>query len=246
MLPSPVAGPSPTVEAASNAPTPYYPQPAPPPETNGKVAGPTAYAPGPTLSGTPSPLGGPGAREHDGFFLRLTVGTGAGFASYREAIDGSRTEDVETGGVAGETEVAIGGRVVGDLIVHGNLLLSGVGDANKTVQGVQNASKKIDASLVLFGGGLTYYFMPHNVYLSGMFGMGAMKESRDDRMIVESKLGIGGALMLGKEWWAGPRAQWGLGSALRGTLLSAPVSLGGVDSRMFGSQITIAFSATYN
>lgn len=232
--------------APDAAPTPYYPQPAPPPETNGYLAGPTAYAPGPTLSGTPSPLGGPGAREHEGFFLRLTVGAGAGFAGYREAVDGSRTEDVETGGVAGEMEVAIGGRIIGDLILHGNLLLTGVGDANKTVSGVKNASYKIDTSLALLGGGATYYFMPYNVYLSGMFGVGAMSESRDDKRIVESGSGIGAALMVGKEWWAGPRAQWGLGAALRGTLLSAPVTVGGVDSRMLGSQITIAFSATYN
>jgi len=245
--PAPVDPNAPPAPVDPNAPpTPYYPQPAPPPETNGYLAGPTAYAPGPTLSGTPSPLGGPGAREHDGFFLRLTIGAGAGFASYREAVDGSRTEDVETGGVAGETEVAIGGRIIGNLIVHGNLLLTGVGDANKTVSGVKNASYKIDTSLALLGGGATYYFMPYNVYLSGMLGVGSMNESRDDKRVIESGSGIGGALMLGKEWWAGPRAQWGLGAALRGTLLSAPVTVGGVDSRMFGSQITIAFSATYN
>jgi len=237
--------PSPEVEPVS-PPAPYFPQPAPDVDASGYAQGPTAYAAGPTLSGTPSPLGGPGAREHDGFFLRLTVGTGAGFMSYRESIDGVRTEDVSTGGVAFEMEAAVGGRVVGNLLVHANLLLSSVNDANKTVSGVKNASDTTDSRLVLLGGGLTYYFMPYNVYVSGMLGVGQLSETRDGERALRSGAGIGGALMVGTEWWAGPRAEWGLGAALRGTLLNGPVTIGGIDSRLNGSQITIVFSATYN
>ncbi len=198
------------------------------------------------LSGRPARLNRPGAREHDGFFLRLTIGAGAGFARYRESVDGRRIETVETGGVAGQLSVAVGGRVVGNLIVHGNLLLGGVGDANKTVSGVDDASSVTSSSFMLLGGGLTYYFMPYNVYLSGMAGLGYIDEARDDKLAFESGTGVGGSLMLGKEWWVGRRAEWGMGAALRGTLLSAPVSIAGVESRLRGSQVTIAVSVTYN
>jgi hypothetical protein len=70
-----------------------------------------------------------------------------------------------------------------------------------------------DVSLAAFGVGLTYYFMPANVYLSGSFGVGsiAMTEiysntSRDDVAV------LAGEVAFGKEWWIGE--DWGLGAAL--------------------------------
>ncbi len=242
----PVTSPAPS-EPPTYPPTPYYPQPAPA-EVEGTVPVTDAqlYAAGPVISGRPARLNSPGAREHEGFFLRLALGAGAGFARYRESVDGQRTETVQTGGLAGQLEIAVGGRVVGNLIVHGNLLVGGVGDANKTVSGVKDASNKIGGSLGLIGGGVTYYFMPYNAYVSGMIGAGSMDETRDDQLSVESGPGLGGSLMPGKEWWVGQRAEWGMGAALRGTMLSAPVQIAGIESRLLASQVTIAVSVTLN
>ena len=125
-------------------------------QTEGDAAQ-TIYAPSSVLSARPARLNSPGAREHEGFFLRVTVGAGAGFSSYRESVDGRRTETVKTGGVTGQFELAIGGRVVENLIVHGNVLIGGVGDANKTVSGVKDASNKISSTVSMLGAGVTYY-----------------------------------------------------------------------------------------
>jgi len=226
------------------APAPYYPQPAP---SEAPAAGPASiqYGPGPIAVGEPTPVAAPGAREHDGFFLRVSVGVGAGFTSYREYVGQAETT-VKTAGVVGQLELALGGRVIGNLLLHGNLLLSGMDDARKTVSEVRDASNTIGTSFAMLGGGATYYFMPANAYVSGMLGVAGMSETRDEQLSVESGAGLGGALTLGKEWWVGRSSEWGVGAALRGAMIAAPVQIAGVESTMRGSQVTIAFSATLN
>lgn len=229
----------------SYAPAPYYPQPAP---SDAPSTGPEEilYGPGPIAVGKPTPIGTPGAREHDGLFLRISVGAGAGFTRYRESVDGQNIQTVKTAGVAGQFELALGGRVAGNLILHGNLLLSGMDDARKTVSGVRDASNVISTSFAMLGAGATYYFMPFNVYVTGAGGLAAMNETRDEQLSLETGAGFAGSLTLGKEWWVGRGSEWGVGAALRGTSMWAPVQIAGVESTMRGSQITIAFSATLN
>lgn len=190
---------------------------------------------------------GPGSREHEGFFLRLTMGLGIGVTSYREDVSGDgQLLDVATRGLAGLFGVSVGGRVVNNLIVHGDFSLCDIGDAKKKVDGTSAAFDDLDGLLGLLGGGLTYYFMPTNAYVSGSAGIAMLQEERNGKLALQSHVGFGGTLLLGKEWFVGVHGQWGMGAALRGSLYTAKVDIARRETRMHGRDIGLVFSATFN
>ena len=187
-----------------------------------------------------------GSRTHDGFFLRLSVGVGAVLTGYRERVDGRSAADVTTRSLAGLFGVSVGGAVIENLILHGDLQASGFGDAQRSVNGTPDASDRIDGSFVMLGGGATYYFMPTNAYVTLILGATAYSEQRDDEDAVESGVGVGVSSLIGKEWWVGRSAEWGLGGALRFGYYNAPVDIARLESRVSAFDIGLVFGATYN
>lgn len=232
-----------------------YPQPyAPPP--------PPGYGSYPPQAGYPlaQPYGegvGPapdeGARTHDGFFLRFKIGIGAGGTSYEERVEDPMIADVKTRGLAGNFELAIGGSIVENFILHGNLALTAM-SSNKKVDDVTDSTyDRLSTAMWLLGGGGTYYIMPTNLYVTLVLGVAGITESRyldaqDDYSYadIRSGAGFGSSLSLGKEWWVGRTAEWGLGAAITGSILSAPVRIGELSTRFLGHSITVNFSATFN
>lgn len=189
--------------------------------------------------------GSPGAREHDGFFLRLSIGPGAGVALYREKVDTVHTDDVEARGLAGLFDLAMGGRVYGNLILHGNVLFTRFDSPTRHVDGVKDAALHVTSSSTMVGGGASYYFMPLNVYLTSSLGLAwAFEERGNDQL--RSGTGMFVVVAAGKEWWVGRSGEWGLGAALRGTFAAAPVDIAGVESTLKLMTLGLAFSATFN
>lgn len=231
-----------SAESAVSGEAAVYPQ--------GYTPSPADYGsyPGPDGAGYAEAVdleGAPGAREHDGFFLRLSIGPGAGRAHYKERVDGMRTSTVEASGLAGMFDVAAGARVVGNLIVHGNLLFTRFDSPTRRVDGVKDAALHVTSSATMLGAGASYYFMPLNVYVSGSLGM-AWAFERRARDQLRSGTGVFVGLAAGKEWWVGRSGEWGLGAALRATFLAAPVDILGVESTLKLGNIGVAFSATFN
>jgi hypothetical protein len=179
------------------------------------------------------------ARTHDGLFLRLSGGAGAA----RSSIEGTGGK-IEVSGAPGEMNFAIGGMVAPNLALHGTLwgwsiqdpdaevTLFGLGTANGTINGTVTMSA--------FGAGLTYYFMPVNMYASGSVGLGTLKLDGD----VEGETNVGPAmdLTLGKEWWVGN--SWGLGVAGGFSYHSLPDK--DVSENWSGTSFALRFSATFN
>jgi hypothetical protein len=97
------------------------------------------------------------------------------------------------------------------------------------------------------GGGLTYYFMPINIYLTGslLFAFGAAAAegaNLDPSLEVSLHAGTGYAaeLTLGKEWWVVRGI--GLGVALQ--LMHA--SFGSDPTAIAGTSVQLLLSATVN
>jgi hypothetical protein len=185
-----------------------------------------------------------GEREHEGFFLRLSVGPGAARTRYEERVDGTRTSEVSSAGLTGIVEVAAGGRAVENLIVHGTLMYSRYDSPTRQVDGVKDASMHVSSSAFMLGPGTTYYFMPYNVFLSGSTGLAWQIEERRGGQ-VSGNTGWFVSLSAGKEWWVGA-GNWGLGAALRGTFAAGHVELAGVRSTSRLMNLGLAFCATYN
>jgi hypothetical protein len=244
-------------QAAAPAPAPLVAEPPPvsrPPEsTYGQYAPPPGY-PQPIAYQRPlSRPPGPGSHEHEGFFLRISAGGGAGGMTYKERFNGSvQSSNVKTRGLAAAFELALGGRVVENFIVHANLSLVGT-DSRREINSVKdNSYDSIGTTFWLLGAGATYYFMPSNLYLTLVLGTGGMVERRDYGIVgrddnqIETGAGFASSLAIGKEWWVGGRGDWGIGASITGAVYAAPIDVAGVKSTAVGHSITLAFSATLN
>ena len=122
--------------------------------------------------------------HEEGFFLRLSAGGG-----------GASTEVTENGvtlkcsGPAGDVNFAIGGIVSPNLALHGTIFGWTITDPEVKVS---NLSGNLEGELTLsgIGAGLTYYFMPANLYISGTLGVGRLG------LPVAHPLGVGLAALI--------------------------------------------------
>jgi len=188
----------------------------------------------------------PGTHAHDGMFMRFTVGPGFGIFSGTGhlAAAESGTDDIPTneGGQAGGS-FSLGGSVSENLILHGDVWMSILSAENRSNQLYQ------EFGTVVIGVGLTYYWMPHNFYLTGSVGMANSFLVMRDRMASwnnedrtsETTRGVGLSITAGKEWWVSDN--WAIGVALQGEFSYAEGENSDLIFRHGGAKVL--FSATY-
>lgn len=178
-----------------------------------------------------------GWHEHDGFYLRLQLGGGY----TRASLIG---EDLAIKGGAAGLNAEFGGAITRNLILFGKLYGTSapnpdieLGDI--TIEGqTDGASQNIGA----LGGGITYYIMPANVYLSGALSFAQLSIDEDGETVAETDLGGALHLGLGKEWWVS--ANWGLGIGAELAVGRIPEKEG--DERWNVVNAMVFFSATFN
>jgi len=178
-----------------------------------------------------------GPRDHqDGFFLRLSAGGGSAKTSLEGNLD-----EIEISGPAGDLNIAIGGIVAPNLALHGTLFGWSTNDPDVEVNGSYIGRMNGDMTAGGMGIGLTYYFMPVNLYLSGSVGFGSM-ELRLAGPSGETDTGLFTDLTVGKEWWVGDK--WGLGIA--GGMEYHSFGDPDINKNWSGTSWTIRFTATMN
>jgi hypothetical protein len=177
-----------------------------------------------------------GPRDHEeGFFLRLSAGAGGG-GTKLDASDAL----VDLSGGTGNVNLAIGGVITSNLALHATIFGWTMENPDATLEGITGTFPG-DISLYALGIGLTYYVMPHNIYLSGSLGGGTIEvESFGLRGETESGLALD--MTLGKEWWVSDR--WGLGVA--GGIGYHSISQEDADENWSGVDVAIRFTSTFN
>jgi len=176
-----------------------------------------------------------GTNEHDGFFLRFQLGAGYQSLTYQA------NPDVVFSGLAGNFVFQIGGALMNNFILFGEINSVLVDEPKVKVGSASGTAEGVSVSVVGLGGGFSYYVMPSNVYLS--LSVTASKATLEDSYSSgESEYGLGTTLSLGKEWWVSEN--WGLGVALVGQF--AYMKDKGVSNKMYNYYGGIAFSATFN
>lgn len=179
-----------------------------------------------------------GARDHqDGFFLRLSAGGGSTGSSLSVGA-----EKLEFSGSGGDLNIALGGIVASNLALHGTLYGWSASDPTSELNGVDLG--KINGTLTAagLGIGLTYWFMPVNMYLSGTIGSGGLELDVSGGLDGKSDRGLLLDLTLGKEWWVGDK--WGLG--LAGGLMYHSFPDPDISENWTGTSFCLRFSATMN
>lgn len=179
-------------------------------------------------------------KTHDGFFLRLSSGAGTASSSIE-----SQGDNIKLSGTPSEWNFAIGGMIKPNLALHATYWGWSIGDPdvdfNITGFGSGSGTLSGSATMGAFGGGVTYYFMPANIYASGSVGFGVLSLDAEG-VTGESDTGFALDLTLGKEWWVGN--SWGLGLAGGYTYHSLPDK--DVSENWTGSSFALRFSATFN
>ncbi len=173
-----------------------------------------------------------GARDHSGgFFLRLAAGGGV-------ADTENSGLPLDFSGSVVELDIAIGAVVAENLALHGTVFGWLISDPD--VGGGVTGTASGDLDMTAVGGGITYYFMPVNIYLSGSVGLGSLNGGGD--ISGESDSGFAGMVTAGKEWWVSNR--WGLGVAGVFGFHSLPEPR--VSENWSGWNLAVMFSATFN
>lgn len=198
-----------------------------------------------TLLATPSTSVQAGPRDHiGGVFLRMSVGGGVASTEIKD-VGGTPFDQMKISGSGADLNFAIGGMVAPNLALHGTLWGWFISNPDVTIDGQTVGTATADVSLNAFGGGVTYYIMPANVYLSGSIGAGSLSvesTSGGTTLTAESDLGLVVDATLGKEWWVGKK--WGLGAAAGFSFHS--IADGGVNQNWQGTSFALRFSVTYN
>jgi hypothetical protein len=149
-----------------------------------------------------------GWHRHDGVFLRFLAG--AGHTSMSTTASGI---DARMAGAGYGFGFALGGAVLPNLILFGELLESAAIEPDVDVEGLPPLQAQADAGANGVGVGVGYYFGP-NLYLTGTLVATRMVSIDDDGdEIGRTKVGPGLSLVAGKEWWVS--ANWGLGVAVQ-------------------------------
>ncbi len=144
---------------------------------------------------TPAPDAEP---RHEGFFLRMDLGFGWSWSF----VSGSTTSGVGTG-----LGIGIGGNVGDNLALFGELFAAGASKPHLNGKDVGFESIAIGG----IGAGLTYYFMPQNVFVSVIAGVGSLTRRQNGFADATSDAGFIARAGIGKEWHVS--RTWGLGIA---------------------------------
>ncbi|MDH4263223.1 MAG: hypothetical protein OEV78_09295 [Spirochaetia bacterium] len=201
-----------------------------------------------------------GYHEHDGFYFRFLDNFGLGYTYQNLATDQNHKEIsdwVENGsfqfGYAIEKNIILYGGFSSEIIPP-YFTLSFL---NWFYNGFTGASIQVpdySALLLQYSAGITYYFMPQNIYISialdlSQAGVGLHMPQvgiNSNTTFSETNLGFGIQTAIGKEWWVSKN--WGLGLALNINYDYFPTTRVGYPliTPMHAFAIGISFSATYN
>lgn len=179
------------------------------------------------------------SETHDGFFLRLQGGIGDIKTEETNILD----YDLEMYGIGGIFSVKVGSIIYPNLIAFGEV--GGASVSNPEFKWGPENGETSDAELSMtgIGGGLSYYIMPINIYIS-MSGLLSYTTFKFKKILGESEPGLGLHFSIGKEWWVSD--DWAIGCALwaHKSSMHENDSEGKheIDNRAYG----IVFSATLN
>jgi hypothetical protein len=176
-------------------------------------------------------------RSHDGgFFFRVAPGGGYSRTALEE--EGDR---IALKGASDNVDIAIGAVVKKNFAVHATLGGWALIDPTVEFNGQEEVVKNTSMTMVVIGGGFTYYLGPSNTYLTASVGASTLSFEFEGKSH-DSDTGVAFEVGLGKEWWVSDR--WGIG--LSGTAGYHSVPTGDSASHFKGPSFAVRFSATFN
>jgi hypothetical protein len=176
-----------------------------------------------------------GKHNHDGFYLSLQLPVGQRNIGFQSPVGEMKAE-----GFGGGFTLAIGGVVARNLVVYGEVGGVTVTDPKLSTESQSVETENASMSLTQFGPGIAYYIMPLNVYVGASAMLSGVSVESEGETVAKSKLGFGGALRAGKEFWVSNN--WGLGLGVEARFANAKDDAGDVSATGF----SVVLGGTYN
>ncbi len=195
----------------------------------------------------PAPLP-QGFHTHDGFYLSMSIGPAFGDIT----LDAQNTSynTMTFKGIGGQFDFRIGGVIADNLILSFDMGGRNIMSPEVEIDGV-NQGTLVNMSItdVIYGVGLTYYFMPSNFFISGTLGIGSfsLNNINGNYSTSSTRPGTGLQFKAGKEWWVS--SDWGLGIAGGIGYVAADektLMYSSYRGRLSTTRFFLLFSATYN
>src|ERR1035437_5161581 len=182
--------------------------------------------------------------SHKGFYLSMALGPVFGNitdAGIDPVIGNYNITFSRTGAMF---DFKIGGAVTDNLIIHATLMSSSVAGPSISGNGnVFNSPNNLSIGEGMIGGGLTYYIMPSNIFLSGSIGSGLFTLDYNT-ISTSTQRGFSYQLKGGKEWYVSRK--WGLGIALSFSSTSVNNGFSGGAETLNSGRFAVLFNATLN
>ena len=186
------------------------------------------------------------SNQHTGFYLSMSIGPA--FGTINNDLISPYKEKFEYDGTGSLFDIKVGGAIKENFILHATLASTALIGPKVTSSnsGSGKASNNLNISESMIGGGVTYYFMPTNVFLSASVGVGSytITDTKNDDINGSTDNGFAMQLKIGKEWWISKR--WGLGAALTYGKTIVNNSYSGYEENLNSNRISILFNATFN
>lgn len=188
-----------------------------------------------------------GYHQHDGFYLSLSMGPVFGEINYEGTSGFQNPMIYKMSGTGLEMDIKIGGAIYNDIILHGTLISKAL--TGPTITDKDNnkgkAPDNVSVGEAMFGGGITYYYMPVNIFLSGSVGIGNFSLIDGQNNInASTQRGLAFQLKAGKEWWVSKN--WGLGIAATYEKTNLTSTVSGFTEKFNSNRFGILFNATFN
>ncbi len=196
-----------------------------------------------------------GGYTHDGFFLRFQFGLGYGRIVFKDwpgmaddSADWDNRGDIKYDQSTFNFRIQIGYAVINNLILFGEMGMFNLTNPDWEQSGESGSTKNYEIDVFDFGWGISYYFMPSNIYLTGSFTFTDtdVRVGNEDPLVAD---GTGVCISIGKEWWVSDN--WGLGVSILGSYSETKLEIENdqLEKEKIDIQnlfIGVAFSATYN
>jgi len=183
-----------------------------------------------------------GHQKGDGLFISASLG--ASYLSINDDITGSTYDNMKMKGACIALDIKLGAVVKENFILHADIITSNSMSLEILADGEPLGTITGDnsVSMVMFGGGGTYYFLP-GAYFSGTIGVGGFSIKANESTSNTQK-GLGLNLKLGKEWWVSKN--WDLGGSIGFNYTNVNNEVDTVSEKLSGVSIGLLFTATFN
>jgi len=160
------------------------------------------------MAGSAVPVSAQRAHEAD-FYARAAIGPGHAQSSANSIDTG---QQLELAGEGVDYSIAVGGITVPNLAVHVNVWGWKTFSPDPKYEHT-SANLGTTLSLLAYGAGITWIWMPYNIYFSVAPGFAFVRTKGPDLASDNSDRGFAWEGSIGKEWWFSETTAWGLAVA---------------------------------